>query len=170
MKHIALILLLFFTFYLSPFTSKAQDFTFDGVKMLQPVSQFKTDLEAKGYVATASWYEGTEYWFSGVFLGRRPNYFNVRGYKDYVMEVNVAYSFASISEVDKFKQEAFELLKKTYPDFKARQDEYSYMLEGSTGTVSIYWGFKETFAGGDMMFPVEDVYVVSIFFQPKKKK
>ena len=161
-------LIIFVLFLAAFFPCKAQDFTFDGVSMMQPVEQFKEALEAKGHTVFSE--ISRSYLLEGKFLGRKTNFFSVQGYKDYVNEVNVAYSFVTLKEAQAFRKNAIKQLEKMYPDFNSSIDDTYCNIEGQNGSISIYWGSKEEFAGGDGIYPKKHKYVVSIYFQPKIKK
>lgn len=161
-------LLLSICLMMAGLTCKAQGLTFDGVSMMQPVEQFKDSLVAKGHHVYSQ--IGRSYLLEGKFLGRTTNFFSIQGVKDYVSEVNVAYSFVTLREAYEFRAEAIKELKKMYPGFEGSVDDTYSSLYGETGSISIYMGSKEEFAGGDGIYPKAHNYVVNIFLEPKIKR
>ncbi len=148
-------------------TALGQHFTFNGISMMQPLKDFQTQLEAKGFKVFTdqpSWLLA-----EGKYLGQELSFFSADTYRsNFVSNVNAAFSFATKREAEVFKASAEKQLQAAYPLFKMERDGKMAVLNGKCGTIMMVLDAKTAFAGGDKLYPPEHTYVVSIDFDPAK--
>lgn len=142
-------------------TLHAQHLLFKGVNMHMPLQEFVVALEARD----CHYYhvEDTYALMSGNVFGATPHYFCVhQNFGSYVHSIDLGYAFKNQKEADAFRTILLNTIKKEYPMLNSRKEQTWYNFEGDEGDISILSGKKNEFAGGDVIYPLETTYVVSV--------
>lgn len=142
-------------------TLHAQHLLFKGVNMHMPLQEFVVALEARD----CHYYhvEDTYALMSGNVFGATPHYFCVhQNFGSYVHSIDLGYAFKNQKEADAFRTILLNTIKKEYPMLNSRKEQTWYNFEGDEGDISIFSGKKNEFAGGDVIYPLETTYVVSV--------